>query len=1686
MAKLQYISRTGKRSYSYETDSEIFAGNISTSNISSSDITAHRLTARSIALQYDSDYSYRAGEIIENGGKLYKANSDMPAKTIFVEGKDALEWSPISADGGVEPFDSTKEYFAGDLVIYNKAFFQAKKYIPDTRGFGDDPFAHAGMDSDWELIHRDVLVDEIHVYQGADSDYANGSIEFPFKTVTHALINANWNANSVLVIHPGTYEEVNTTVGGNYFTFDFGKLDVLPPIAIPGGKGSVVFGGPSVDFILFTQLSVPTTIPASYYYKDIVFASKADFRAGGTTNTFIENCEFQKGLVTQGIFPIVKNVYAVGNDSDAMVTLPSGTVIGSELGPCTFNASFNAKDSILWNVTVPFMLDHCYADNVIFKTKNIDGTDNSGLTVKGSLNKVLVMNNCRFYYSKIDLASSVKYSFNNVFLPTAPGYNKNEGTADVEPFTNRAYTTAKEIYFTDLDSDFSANHPRVITVDDDGRLKRTSTEDLFKGPTVAARTEQGRHVNFVLGLDSENEMIKVAQSKIEANGYNTNYEHYVHINNFGHNADSDIAPQKQDGSFLYPYTSLRNAAKAMQLGQIPTAKKGFLIHPGVYDETDATDVSVIFNFGWTQRVMEFRAAIPGTVTIGPDTKTGISTQYVSFTNTPYYNGTVSAYYIEEVSNGVLPFFGIKFTIRVAVSAHDTFAMPYFENCRLYGPQSSILSSTNQSLRGSYFKDSYISHSGSYLSIAAENMRDTVLHNCVIDAPVTVMKNTKIYDSVFKNAVALVSELSENCQFYRCRFESNITAADGNPGSYFEDCKVAGSFNVGDSVVRTSGVNEFANPAADTVWAPQNTGRDLQVSDTVYVKTAATQTVDVDRSFAMMMDSDTGEVRKVSFADIHPGSSMNAVFVNAHTTDIVQDGTFEHPYKTIQQAIQAGIDSEWQVDTNFDYDMVFFPGEYQDDTYNFRLPFYEMMDENPGFGNGKAFGLKALIPGTATIIVTNAGDINDIGFLALPDPDFYPNMQFRSDGKVPFEGLNFKCRIGAVSTPLTNYRLSFKNCRFFKDSGVNVTNANINGLDIVDCVWEKDAVCLFTFQNASNDSVITNNIIYSNASIGGNTKVTNSQFRNKVALSGNATLINCDIWDTDDFNIASYSPSGSGKAVYTFYNTHNNKLIDCRVHDADIAVSANGNQGSSVELINTSYRNLILDSEVCEVRRDNGTKTALQNVYFYELDSEIKTETESKKFLVIDSDGRVRMTQDVSASGGNVTFPTYDYVAATDGTTSTIALTSVAVQIASLTIPSSGTWNLEGNAFFELNAGSASILLYKNGVIIGRNASASVYGDAYAQYNDFQWIGNSLKNVECVAGDVIALKANEPNSASAVRGDLNVPTLNAEKVGGYLPAIGYEAQHSSISFTMNNVVSNTDVLVTTNHETDGIELVTTNPAVWRLKAGVTYELSTNYQINTDPGNTGGAQATMAWYDSSNNDLNLGYISGVSVDYSNRSLAYNPSNSVLFTPSVDTDVKLKVSYAAGTNVQLLGSVVIKAVSKQLPITTQFADASDSYLIPANNSSYSIAPGAQMVYIDGVWQPNVVEGTAAAGVAFANPWGEFTLWFSTSGNRNFRLRNTTGATAYISLSSDYAVYGSAANVHRNSANDVVNGGDLALWSDGGLSFPAHGSWEKANIKIATTRDTMLTGAYTEYEVFCIVGAGYVNNRYTVRRIR
>ena len=1544
MAKLQYISRTGKRSYSFETDSEIFAGNISTSNISSSDITAHRLTARSIALQYDSDFSYRAGEIIENGGKLYKANSDMPAGTIFEEGKDALEWSPISGSGGVEPFDSTKEYFANDIVIFNKAFFQAKTDIPDTRGFGDAPFEHAGMDSDWELIHRDVLVDEIHVYQGADSDYANGSVEFPFKTIQHAIINANWNANSVLVIHPGTYEEKTDSdaVSGSYFTFDFGKLDVVPPIAIPGGKGSVVIGGPSVEFILFTQLSTPTTVPDSYYYKDIVFASKADFRAGGSTTTFIENCEFQKGFKATSIFPIVKNIYSVGNDSDSMVELSSANIIGSELGPCKFSVAFGAKDSILWSVHVPALLDHAYADNVIFKSKSLPGSQWSGLNIPTSINKTLVLSNCRFYYSSIELGSSVKYSFNNVLLPTAPGFNKNLGTPDVEPFLNRLTTTAKEIYFPDMDSDFSANRPRVVTVSDSGLLKKTSVEDLFKNPKIKARTEQGRHVDFILGLDSESEVVQVAQSKIEANGYNTNYSEYVHVNNFGNGADSDVAPQKQDGSFLYPYTSIRNAVNAGAAGNWPAGTKGLMFHPGVYDETNATNTSLSmrnFDIGY---MYELRAAIPGTVIIGPSGAYD-NTQSILFQTPDYYAGVTP--YNDSALGDIQPFYGIEFRLRVSSNREDTQAMPYFENCRLIGQQINLFD-TQETLLGSYFKDCYIDSVTNATTAASSATRPNTFINCEFEEFDNIKGEALIDGCTFNKNLTLIGF---NNNFMPLIKNSYVKGALGVTTSVeIENCIIDDRINGSGNLFMRKTVYSHEIPDSVNLFYNDDTSARNRLTTKTELKVADEQRIDVDRSFAMMMDSDTGEIRKVSFSDMHPGSSINAVFINQHTDDIVQDGTFEHPYKTIQQAIQAGYDSDWKVDTSQDIDLVFFPGVYEDTTGSFGINFYDIMkrpDVNP-VSSGHVVGFRALIPGTATLSVKDSG--GSVATMSFNNPASYPDIKKRNDGKVPFTGLNIEARISSFAQD-PEYVFSFNNCRFLFESSTGLINANNLYFEVKDCFFEFGANSNFT-ANSNNVGVIDNCTFKSSTGINDNVTVTNCKFRNKVGVGTNATLVNCDVWNDDDENIPTYSPTGTNRLLYTSFGSTGARIVDSRIRGDIYLSNVLGSNPTTLKVINSSYENVQAESGSTLVKDNSGERYDIQNAHMSFLDSEIRTSLESKKFLVVDSDGRVRITQDVSSN--------------------------------------------------------LSALGYEaNSIFVRRDASQAMTSNT------------------TIVWDSILQQTSAGISYNSSTGEFTV-----------------------------NVAGTYDLFAEVNWNP-----MTASWAEWRWEKN-----------NARIGRT-----------------KVSYRGAVAANEST-----GETNSCFVDCVVGDVLALKVSATDGNNTQNVrggfATAKIKQISKQLAITTEFADASDSFKTPDDNVGYSIIDGAQMTYLDGKWQPNAVQGNANAGIAFPNPWGQFTLWMSTSGNRNFRLRNNTGATAYFCLSSDYAVFGQGANDHRSSANDVAGGGDLPLWSDNSLSFGSHGSWEKSNIKIATTRDTMLTGDYTEYEVFCVVGSGYLNNHFTVRRLK
>jgi alpha-tubulin suppressor-like RCC1 family protein len=351
-------------------------------------------------------------------------------------------------------------------------------------------------------------------------------------------------------------------------------------------------------------------------------------------------------------------------------------------------------------------------------------------------------------------------------------------------------------------------------------------------------------------------------------------------------------------------------------------------------------------------------------------------------------------------------------------------------------------------------------------------------------------------------------------------------------------------------------------------------------------------------------------------------------------------------------------------------------------------------------------------------------------------------------------------------------------------------------------------------------------------------------------------------------------------------------------------------------------------------------------------------------------------------------------------------------------------------------------------------------------------------------DVMDVDAATPSDGDALVFDSATSTWKPGAVASG-STLGVAAEYFTTKMTNQNYYSplNGTFIWDTVGESVGMSYDTTT-GFFTLKAGVTYELSAAIKHNNIDG-----YSRHAFVEVDNGNAIIGTSGLAESLFRNTAFGQQPLAYAIYTPTVDTRVALRGFEAFNGWVHAEGSFMsVKAIANQLPITTKFEDASNSYLLPNNDAVYSLEPGAQMTYLDGVWQPNAVQATADAGVVFGNPWGEIALFMTTGGNRNFNIQNVSGATKFIFVRDWNKLLG-INGVQQSYVWDITTfaaGATTSLWGDGSLNMGLAGSGEQAIIIVADDEAAYRAGQYREYHFRGVVGTGYLNNHFSLKRMR
>lgn len=274
----------------------------------------------------------------------------------------------------------------------------------------------------------------------------------------------------------------------------------------------------------------------------------------------------------------------------------------------------------------------------------------------------------------------------------------------------------------------------------------------------------------------------------------------------------------------------------------------------------------------------------------------------------------------------------------------------------------------------------------------------------------------------------------------------------------------------------------------------------------------------------------------------------------------------------------------------------------------------------------------------------------------------------------------------------------------------------------------------------------------------------------------------------------------------------------------------------------------------------------------------------------------------------------------------------------------------------------------------------------------------------------------------------------------------------------------------------------------LNAGVTYKLQGVLNAsNSSPSYT---SAIYTWYDETNaaNLGNLAFFYPANRDVLGSD---QPTAVAYITPSTAISVYLKATTVNGTTTTTdadYGYITVEAVANRLPVTQDMSSNTDVDQTPHTQQA-TIADGAALRYNSstGKWEADVVEGFADDDIAFTTPWG-FELKMNQVERQGY-IRNASGITKFFSKqSAGYSrVSDQVGSAGINSAQaPSMSNGWITVWGNTSLILNDFGDYEFMRFIWADSVSEMAAGNYEEYEVTLVVGGGYDNNYFRVKKLK
>lgn len=418
--------------------------------------------------------------------------------------------------------------------------------------------------------------------------------------------------------------------------------------------------------------------------------------------------------------------------------------------------------------------------------------------------------------------------------------------------------------------------------------------------------------------------------------------------------------------------------------------------------------------------------------------------------------------------------------------------------------------------------------------------------------------------------------------------------------------------------------------------------------------------------------------------------------------------------------------------------------------------------------------------------------------------------------------------------------------------------------------------------------------------------------------------------------------------------------------------------------------------------------------------------------------------------------------------------------ATLTVSSTGIWDVMGQIPMRLNAGGVDYRLMKNGGQIWWSGDGDwgggPLGADLSSVADHRTSNHWWRNLSLEEGDVLTYQIRERNDPVAIM-DTIKGQFNARKVAGFVPAVGVEAQILSArsSTLQSNLAANAAIQFENVEKVANVTFNSANGQV-TLKGGVTYRLEASAGMNTYNNGTLTSQfydvTNSQWFGSTENmyGATAALADGAAMGFS----------TAIITPATDIVVEYRVK-------SFTGGVYLGATqgggNDGWPFlqVEAIANLNPAYESLAVNGLTDVtitgtpAEGSLLRTFDGVtWENDtfVFEAANSVGtsIEIATQVPEIAAYWNSS-NAQWQWRNKSGGDLiYYSQGMFWDFNGSSSGSSWASRiGTLTNNGLQFFWKDTAINLGGTGDMEEAIIKVAPYASAMGAGNYKEVKLTC-----------------